>query len=262
MEAPMPRIGIAALVTLLFANGASGDSAEQLLEIMALHEKLATEEAFQQQAKLLGAYVEAAQSMTEEQRTLVYQRVIGILRQIEKAVEPPAPPPGPPSPPPAGHTPGGSLDAGAARIEWFKAESLDAIPEVPARKALWTRDLLAKGDAEDKDLPRAPASPVARITFFFHVKTPGDHAFSAQHGENDLRIVVAKKPVLDLPKDGPSTGEGVVYLERGFHRIDVLLKYEEAGDPSFAVKVLAPGAAESRVLAKPDLLLTRPAAVP
>jgi hypothetical protein len=254
----MSRIGRGALALLLVAGGARADDAEQVLEIARLHEKLATEKAFEDQSKLLGSYMDAARSMTEEQRALIHERVLNILRKIEEEVDKPAPPPAPPSPPPAGHTPGGSLDAGAARIEWFKAESLDAILDYPAKRALWTRDLLAIGD-EDKDLPRSPEAPVARITFFFHVKTPGEHAFSAQHGGNDLRIVVGGKPVVDLPKGGERTGRGVVHLERGYHRIDVLLRYGAEGDPSFAVKVLPPGAAESRVVTKGDLLLRRPA---
>lgn len=254
----MSRTGKAALAALLLAGGARADGTEQLLQILELHQRLATEDAFLHQAKLLGAYMEAAESMREDQKLLVYERVLGILRQIETTVGTPAAPPAPPSPPPAGHTPGGSLDAGSARIAWFKAETLDAIPDIPARTALWTRDLLAMGDEEDPDLPRAPDAPVARITFFLEVKTPGEHAFGAQHGKNDFRIVVGKT-VVDLRRDGARTGKGSVHLERGFHRIDVLLRYDAQGDPSFAVKVLLPGAAESRVLTRSDLLLTRPA---
>ncbi len=253
----MSRTGIAAIAALFLAGGARADGTEQLLEILEFHEKLATEEAFLHQAKLLGAYMEAARSMREDQKLLVYERVLGILRQIERTVGEPATPPAPPSPPPAGHTPGGSLDAGAARIAWFKAESLDAVPDIPARSALWTRDLLAMGEADDPDLPRTPEAPVARITFFLRVDAAGEHAILAQHGGNDFRIVVGKT-VIDLPRGGPRTGKGVVCLERGFHRIDVLLRYDAQGDPSFAVKVLPPGAAESRVLTRSDLLLTRP----
>lgn len=250
----MSRIGIAALAVLLVTGGARADGTEQLLEILALHEKLATEEAFQQQAKLLGAYVEAAQSMADDQRALVYQRVLGILRQIEKTVDPPAPPPAPPSPPPAGHTPGGSLDAGAARLEWYKAESLDALPEVPVKKELWTHDLSAMGE----DLPPAPDSATTvRISFYFEAKAPGAHEFSAQHGENELRVVVGGKQLVDLKAPGEGGGKGVVHLEGGFHRVDVLLRYE--ADPSFTVSVLSPYAAESRVVKRSELLLKRPA---
>ncbi|HEX5138904.1 MAG TPA: hypothetical protein VFY93_18180 [Planctomycetota bacterium] len=255
---------MAALAALLLAGGALADSNEQLFEILKLHEKLATEDAFQQQAKLLGAYLEAAQSMREEQRVLVYERVLGILRRIEEDVAAPAPAraPAPPGREPVGHTALGSLDPGSARLEWFKAESLDLVPDVPVRKGLWTRDLVAMGEEDDPDLPRTPEAPIARITFYLEVKTPGEHAFTAQHGGNDLRIIVGGKPVIDVARGGAHTARGVAHLERGFHRVDVLLRYDASGDPSFAVKVLRPGAGESHILARSDLLLTRPAASP
>jgi len=262
----MPRIGMAALAALLLAGGARADSTDQLLEIVKLHEKLAGEDAFQQQAKLLGAYVEAAQSMQEDQRALVYERVLGILHRIEESIGAPPPEhaaaPAPSAQEAVGHTAAGSLDPGSARLEWFKAESFDAIPDVPVRKGLWTRDLVAMGEEDDLDLPRTPEAPIARITFYLEVKTPGEHTFTAQHGGNDLRIVVGGKPVVNATKGGARTAKGAVHLERGFHRVDVLLRYEASGDPSFAVKLLRPGAAEARILAKGDLLLTRPATAP
>ncbi len=258
----------AALVVLSFAAVARAEGTEYVLQILELHEQLATNEAFLEQAKLLGAYMQEAQGMGHDDRVKVYERVLSILRRIAAAPPPakaaaapsapaaagpaPAPKP-PPDPEPAGATPGGTLDSGAAHLEWFKTDSLDAMPDVPVRKALWTRDLLAMGEAGDKDLPPSPDG-AARISFYFEAKIAGEYRFSAQHGWNDLRMLVGGRQVIDLKKDGERSGHGVVHLEEGFHRIDVLLRY---GSPSFAVGVLAPGASESRVVTRSDLLLKR-----
>jgi hypothetical protein len=109
---------------------------------------------------------------------------------------------------------------------------------------------------------KAPAAApdsatTVRISFYFEAKAPGAHEFTAQHGENELRVVVGGKQLVDLKAPGEGGGKGVVHLEGGFHRIDVLLRYE--ADPSFSVSVLSPGAAESRVVKRSDLLLKRPA---
>lgn len=248
----------AALVVLTLAAAARAEGTEHVLRILELHEQLATNEAFEHQAKLLGVYMQAAQAMDHDDRVKVYERVLAILRRIAAAApakESPAPAPAPPEPKPAGETPMATLDAGAAHLEWFKTDSLDAMPDVPVRRALWARDLFAMGEEEDKDLPPSPDA-AARISFYFEAKTAGEYRFSAQHGDNDLRMLVGGKLVLNLKKGGERTGQGVVHLEEGFHRIDVLLRY---GKPSFAVGVLAPGASESRVVTKSDLLLKREA---
>jgi len=254
---------IVVLVALAVGGRARAEGTEQLMEILDLHEKLATSEAFQHQAKLLGAYMEAAQSMSHDQRVLVYQRVLGILRQIERAPVPTsAPAPAEPKPPkeePAAQTSAGALRAGAAHLEWYDAKSLDKMPEFPVRRGLWTRDLMAMGESEDRDLPPVPdGSTTVRISFFFEAGMAGKHRFSAQHGANHLRILVSGKDLLDLANGGARSGQGEVRLEKGYHRVDVLLRYEASGDPSFAVSVLHPGDTESRVVTKSDLLLTSP----
>jgi hypothetical protein len=252
-----------ALLLLLLCPVARAGGNEYVFQILELHEKLATNEAFQQQAKLLGAYMMEAQGMGHDDREKVYQRVLAILKKIDAAapanpapsVAPAPAPKAPPDPKPAGSTPGGTLDAGAAHLEWFKTDSLDTMPEVPVQKALWTRDLLVMGES---DLPPPPDEPsAARISFFLEAKAAGDHRFSAQHGDNDLRLLVGGRPIVDLLAKGERSGQGVIHLEKGFHRIDVLLRYGKPGDPSFAVSVLAPGATESRAVTKSDLLLKR-----
>ncbi|MFI5402722.1 MAG: hypothetical protein ACHQ1G_07290, partial [Planctomycetota bacterium] len=164
-------------------------------------------------------------------REKVYQRVLAILKKI---------------------------DAGAAHLEWFKADSLDAMPEVPVQKVLWTRDLLVMGEG---DLPPPPGDDpsAARISFYLEAKAAGDHRFSAQHGDNDLRLLVGGRPILDLLAKGERSGHGAIHLEKGFHRIDVLLRYVKPGDPSFAVSVLPPGASEGHLITKSELLLMRSA---
>jgi len=259
----------AAVAILSLAAAVRAEGTEQLLEILDLHERLATNETFQQQAKMLGAYMQEAQAMGHDDRVRVYRSVLAILRKIEAApakgtaVAPQAAgtgaPDAPPAPKPAGETPVAVLDAGAARLEWFKADSLDKLPEVPLRMSLWTRDLLSMGEETDRDLPPSPDAPsAARISFFLEAKAAGDHAFTVQHGGNDFRILVGDRQVVDLPRGGERTGRGVVHLEQGFHRIDVLLRYDASGDSSFAVGVLAPGASENRVVTRSDLLLKRP----
>ncbi len=265
----------AAVVVLTLAAAARAEGTEYLLQILELHEQLATNEIFQQQAKLLGAYMQEAQAMEHDDRVRVYESVLRVLRQIDAtpARESPAPTPladtppawaapapqPPPEQKPAAETPVATLDAGAARLEWFKADSLDALPEVPVRRALWTRDLFAMGEVGDRDLPPSPdSSSAARISFYFEAAVAGEYRFSAQHGDNDLRITVAGVQVVDLKGTGDRRGQGAVHLEDGFHRIDVLLRYDKSGDSSFLVGVLLPGASESRVFTKSNLLLKRP----
>lgn len=252
----MNRAGrILALALLPLAAGARADSKEDLLEILALHEKLATNEAFQQQAKMLGVYLEEARTMSADQRALVHRKVLGILRQIAEA--PPRESQGPAKP---SEALGEVLESGAAALEWFKADSLDAIPESPVRRTLWKRDLTAAREGEDADLPRKPdASRVARISFYFEAKGAGKHEFVVQHGGNAVRLLIGGSQVVDLKTDGEKTGRGVADLEQGFHRVDVLLKYVESGDPSFTVSVLPPDALEGRILTQSDLFLKRSA---
>jgi hypothetical protein len=211
-----------------------------------------------------------AQAMGHDDRIRVYQSVIRILRQIDAASSAPRevpalPAPKPPAPAapsetkPAGETPVARLDAGAAHLEWFRVDSLDATLDVPASRALWRRDLFAMGEEGDKDLPAQEAPVAARITFYYEAKVTGEHAFAAQNGSCHLRLLVGTNQVVDLPRGGPRTGREVVHLEQGFHRIDLLLHYGRGDRPSFVASVLPPGASESHVLSKSELMLKRPA---
>jgi hypothetical protein len=267
----MRHVLAAALFSLVFVAPARAEGTEYVLEILELHEKLATNELFQQQAKLLGAYMLEAQAMDHDNRVRTYQTVLRILRLIDNApatrdATPPAPPEKPAAPAapsdskPATETPAATLDSGAAQVEWFNTGSLDEMPDAPVRRALWKRDLFAMGAEDDRDLPKQAETPAAaRITFYLEAKVAGEHSFAAQHADCRMRVLVGGKPVVDLKGDGKRSGQDKMHLEQGFHRVDVLLLYGKDERPSFAVSVLPPGEAESHVLSKSELMLKRPA---
>lgn len=270
----MRHVPAAALFAILLAAPAQAEGTEYVLQILELHEKLATNELFQQQAKLLGSYMLEAQGMDHDNRVRMYQAVLRILRQIDNAPPPsrgaaapaapparPAAPEAPPEPKPVTETPAATLDSGAAQIEWFRATSLDEMPDVATERALWRRDLFAMGEEDDKDLPPLGGPAAARITFYLEAKVTGDHGLAAQHGGCQLRVLAGGRQVMDLKADGKPSGREVVHLEQGFHRIDVLLLYGKDDRPSFAVSVLPPGASEGHVITKSELLLRRPPVV-
>ncbi|MFI5404045.1 MAG: hypothetical protein ACHQ1G_13985, partial [Planctomycetota bacterium] len=100
-----------ALLLLPLCPVARAGGNEYVFEILELHERLATNEAFQQQAKLLGAYMMEAQGMGHDDREKVYQRVLAILKKIDAA--PANAPPAPASSVPPGVVPAGSGSGGA-----------------------------------------------------------------------------------------------------------------------------------------------------
>jgi general secretion pathway protein G len=55
-----------------------------LLEIMALHEQLATNDVFLAQANVVAAYLQAAQQSDETMKAQVYQRVLRVLSRIQR----------------------------------------------------------------------------------------------------------------------------------------------------------------------------------
>ena len=77
------------LILMLFAayaecaQGGQKSSEELLLEIMDLHSELVSNEIFLAQAKMLGAYLEAAQPLEEAKRIKIYSRVLNILVRIK-----------------------------------------------------------------------------------------------------------------------------------------------------------------------------------
>lgn len=71
------------LVTAAEPVGTRQKPADQmLLEIMDLHTRLATNDVFLAQAKMLGVYLEAAQPMDEAEKTGIYRGVLNILQKI------------------------------------------------------------------------------------------------------------------------------------------------------------------------------------
>jgi general secretion pathway protein G len=85
--------GLAMLLFCVFAGGATPGQVAQkqsdqlLLDIMDMHEQLATNEVFLAQANLVAVYLQAAQQSDEAGKVQIYQRVQRLLAKIRRASE-------------------------------------------------------------------------------------------------------------------------------------------------------------------------------
>ena len=147
------------LVLMLFAADAECAQASQkssdelLLEIMDLHSELVINETFLAQAKMLGAYLEAAQPLEESKKNKIYTKVLNILSKIktspieikEIADEPESV---------AEQKPLEEekqeaktvYEPGAALLEIFRIDpKTGELPDLPVIRTYWKRDLAYSG---------------------------------------------------------------------------------------------------------------------
>jgi len=260
-------------------NPAAGQetSADLLLKIMDLHSQLVTNEVFVAQAKMLGAYLEAAQPLEEAKKVKIYTTVLHIITKIKES-------PAQISAPSAekeekgenkafaGEEKGKSVFVpGAALLEIFKAESIENIPKLPVIRTYWERDLSYSGGflVPDRfsEIGRNRTPYVARFSFYYEAKEPGDYGFTLLIDEySKCRLTVGGVDVVKITTEQSS--QGVCNLIKGFHRFElwfisqVKTSYQPPGvdvldkrGTFFEAKVLTPNALDAVPLTKDMMLL-------
>jgi len=282
------------LVLMLFVacsdrvQASQKSSEELLLEIMDLHSDLVTNEIFLAQAKMLGAYLEAAQPLQETKKVKIYTTVLQIITNIKKS---PAQIPPQPSEKKQesqqktfeAEQKGKSVfEPGAALLEIFKADSIETTPKLPVIRTYWERDLAHIGGFLLPDRVAEvgrEARYVAQFSFYYEAKEPGDYGFTLLHDtDNVCKLTIGGVDIVKVARE--SSAQGVCNLREGFHRLEFWLvsavpyryqperdrsarergivetvfegRYREA---SFVVRVLTPNALDAVDLTKDMMLL-------
>ncbi len=270
------------LVLVLFttdaecAEAGQKSSDELLLDIMGLHSELVTNETFLAQAKMLGAYLEAAQPLEESKKINIYAKVLDILSKIkgspigtqaiaeeEQAVAEQKPLEEEKQEAKSVYQPG------AALLEIFKIDpDKKEIPDLPVIRTYWKRDLAYSGSFLVPDRFSEVGSRsyyLAKFSFYYEAKQSGKYGFTILHDENngcelkigDVKIVTA------APK--ATSAQGVCKLEKGFHRVEfglgsqirIFFGYDKPSGTgaSFEVKILTPGGFDAAPITKDMMLL-------
>ncbi len=269
------------LVLMLFAADAECAQASQkssdelLLEIMDLHSELVINETFLAQAKMLGAYLEAAQPLEESKKIKIYAKVLNILSKIkdsetqikekpksgdeEKSTE---------KEKPKSKT---VYEPGAALLEIFKldTQNISEIPDLPVIGAYWRRDLAYSGGflLPDRISEIGENSPYfAKFSFYFEAKESGKYGFTLIHSQdNGCQLKIGGVEVVTAPPRGTSA-QGVCNLKKGFHRFEFQMGARTARasmygiysrNANFQVKVLTPDTFDSVPLTKDMMLLKK-----
>jgi len=283
-------IGFIITSRCLFAGQATSE--EMLSRIMDLHKELVTNEVFLAQAKMLGTYLEAAQPLEETKKVEIYSKVLDILTNIKASgtqvsVKPPKD---------KGQSEQNAFEEeqkgknvfvpGAALLEIFKADSIETIPKLPVIRTYWERDLAYSGGFLLPDRFSEIGKEtryVARFSFYYEAKEPGDYGFTIVHNEqgNAAKLTVGGVDIVKVNRD--SSGQGVCNLKKGFHRLEFWLvsavvdhQYRAERDrprkdrsrvetvfegsysaASFEIKVLTPDALDAVPLTKDMMLLKK-----
>lgn len=278
------------LVLMLFAADAEYAQASQkssdelLLEIMDMHSELVTNEIFLAQAKMLGAYLEAAQPLEESKKIKIYAKVLNILSKIEASpieLQPIAAEEesGAQQKTFEGEQAGKTVyEPGAAHLEIFKLTgnetSLENIPELPIIRTYWKSGLACSAAfvlPERLDEVGEVSAYVAKFSFYYEAKQPGKYGLTILHNENNVCIlkiggVTVVEPPQERVRGYASVYQGVCNLEKGFHRVEFWLvsrspnKYSLRGrskDAEFQVKILTPDAFDAVPITKDMMLLKK-----
>jgi len=277
------------LVLMLFAADAECAQASQksshalLLEIMDLHSELVINETFLAQAKMLGAYLEAAQPLEESKKNKIYEKVLNILTKIkDSTVRIPASPV---------EAESGSeqktfeaeqqrksvYEPGAALLEIFKIDpDKQEIPDLPVIRTYWKRDLAC---SQRICLLPERASEIgrgsyyaAKFSFYYEAKQSGKYGFTIVNMRrssytdfsfgvkgNAFKITIGGIDIVEVGRE--PMGQGVCNLTKGFHRVEFWFA-DKVGAPAsyprgFQVKVIAPGAFDAVTITKDMLLLKK-----
>lgn len=259
------------------------NSEDLLLKIMDLHSQLVDNEAFIAQAKMIGAYLEAAQPLDEAKKVKIYATVLRIITRILELPEQVPPAPVQKEKEAKGEEKGFQGEQrgetvfvpGGALLEIFKADSIETLPKLPVIRTYWERDLAYYGGflLPDRFSEIGRGSPyVARFSFYYEAKESGDYGFSIVHSENACRITVGGVEIVTVGNREPA-GQGVCNLEKGFHRVEFWLvsalstwynpkETKETGshvykepDATFELKVLTPSALDAVRVSKDMMLL-------
>lgn len=277
------------LVLMLFAADAECAQASQkssdelLLEIMDSHIELVTNEIFLAQAKMLGAYLEAAQPLEESKKIKIYAKVLNILSKIktspieikEIAANPES---GAEQKTFEGEQGAKSVyEPGAALLEIYKIDpDKKEIPELPVIRTYWKRDLVHGGGflVPDRVSEIGKDSPyLAKFSFYYEAKQSGRYGFTVVNkrdfrytdfafGEKVItffKLTIGGVDVVQVSTE--PAGQGVCNLKKGFHRVEFWLsayakERRRSAYAGFDVKVLTPGAFDAVPLTK-DMMLLR-----
>jgi len=286
------------LILMLFAADAECAQASQkssdelLLEIMDMHSELVTNEIFLAQAKMLGAYLEAAQPLEEAKKINIYKKVLDILVKVresgrrvpttstqqqgkveQKTLE--------------GDQEGKSVyEPGASVLEIFKpayegmvmeiVQSSSSSGHLPVIRTYWKRDLAHSGFflLPERASEIGRNSPyVAKFSFYYEAKKPGRYGFTLEHfppgwdifrhDGNVCKLSIGGVDILNVSRE--PVIQGVCNLKKGFHRVEFWLisKVPYWQDvpgkqmADFQVKVLTPDAFDAVPLTKDMMLLKK-----
>jgi len=284
------------LILILFAADAECAQASQkssdelLLEIMDLHSELVINETFLAQAKMLGAYLEAAQPQEEAKKIIIYKKVLDILFKVKDSTvkaSPPTSEKGAKKEQKAfeGEKKGKSVFVpGATLLEIFKFKghetSLEQVPGLPVIRTYWKRDLACSAAfvlPERLDEVGEVSAYAAKFSFYYEAKQPGKYGLTILHNENNVCMLkIGGVTVVEPPQERvrrsygshASVYQGVCNLEKGFHRVefwlvsrsptkDSLRWPSRSKDAEFQVKILTPDAFDAVPITKDMMLLKK-----
>lgn len=266
------------------AQASQKSSDELLLEIMDLHTELVINETFLAQAKMLGAYLEAAQPLEESKKIKIYTKVLNILAKIkDSAIQIPASFAKPESGAAKksvekkGQERKSVYEPGAALLEIFKIDpEKKEIPDLPVIRTYWKRDLAYSGGflLPDRLSEIGKNSPyAAKFSFYYEAKKSGRYGFTLehfppgwdifQHDGNVCKLSIGGVDIIDVSRE--PVVQGVCNLKKGFHRVEFWLfsKITYWQDipgrrmANFQVKVLSPDAFDAVPITKDMMLLKK-----
>jgi len=270
------------------AQASQKSSDEILLEVMDLHSELVINETFLAQAKMLGAYLEAAQPLEESKKIKIYAKVLNILAKIEIKEIADEPESVAEQKPLEGEKQEAKsvYEPGAAVLEIFKPASEGMVMEIvqsssssghlPVIRTYWKRDLAHSGFflLPERASEIGRNSPyVARFSFYYEAKKPGRYGFTLEHfppgwdifrhDGNVCKLSIGGVDILNVSRE--PVVQGVCNLKKGFHRVEFWLisKVPYWQDipgkqmANFQVKVLTPDAFDAVPLTKEMMLLKK-----
>jgi len=255
-----------------------------LLEIMDLHAELVTDADFVGQAKMLGAYLEAAQSMDAGKKARIYERVLSILLKIKASqgarmphrAMPEVPPQIHPQKPADTET---TFTSGGAVLEVFRIDpekTEKPILDIPVVRTQWSRGLSHKGlvilPQRQAEIGKRGTPYAAKFSFYYHAKQRGKYAFTILQGKNYCGLQIGDTPVIRAQSDNTGSRQEELDLESGFHRMEFVLVSavpedflgfgvgafgSNKWDATFEVRVLPPDGFDSVPITRDMMLLKK-----